>query len=57
MYMTVAQFTTCLLIKDQKKNYFNMYQYRQHRLERKPEYLLKMVTGDVMTEQPKCHHR
>ena len=56
MYMTVAQFTTCLLIKDQKKNYFNMYQYRQHRLERKPEYLLKMVTGDVMTEQPNCHH-
>ena len=56
MYMIVSQFTTCLLIKEQKKNYFNLYQDHQHRLERKPEYLLKTVTGDVMTEQPKCHH-
>lgn len=56
MYMIASQFTTCLLIQEQKKNYFNMYQDHQPRLERKPEYLLKTVTGDVMTEQPKCHH-
>jgi hypothetical protein len=55
MYMIVAQMTPCLLIKEQK-NYFNMYKDHQHRLERKPEYLLKTVTGDLMTEKPKCHH-
>jgi hypothetical protein len=54
--MIVAQFMPCLLIKEQKKNYFNMHQDHQHRLERKPEYLLKMVTSDVMTKKQKCHH-
>ena len=54
--MTVAHFMTCLLIKEQQNNHFNMHQDHQHRLERKPENLLKTVTGNVMTKQPKCHH-
>jgi hypothetical protein len=54
--MIVAKFVLCLLSNEQKKNYINMYQDHQHRLERKPEYLLKAVTGDVMTKKPKCHH-
>jgi hypothetical protein len=48
--MIVAQFMTCLLIKEQQNNHFNMHQDHQHRLERKPENLLKTVTGDVMTK-------